>query len=52
MIDFPTCEYLLRDNWFLACPLPVEIMHAGIDREQERIAPEELLGVSTLTYVS
>lgn len=46
--DFPTCEYLLRDNWFLACPLPVEIMHAGVDREQDRIDPELLTGVRTI----
>ena len=50
-MDFPTCEYLLRDNWFLACPLPVDVMHAGVAREQERIAPERLIGVSNRSPV-
>lgn len=44
--EFPKCEYLLRDNWFLSVPLPVAIMHAGVVREQERIDPELLTGVS------
>ena len=42
--SFPSCEDLLRDNWFLAVPLDVAAMHAGL-REQEQIEPARLLGV-------
>lgn len=49
-VDFPQCEHLLRDNWFLAVPLDVAMMHAGL-REQEQIEPERLIDVSQQRFV-
>lgn len=45
--QFPSCEHLFRDNWLFAVPLDVTAMHAGL-REQERIEPERLIGVSNV----
>ena len=42
---FPACELLLRDNWFVADPLPGNIINAGLP-ENERIEEDVLRNVS------
>lgn len=41
---FPTCEDLLRNNWYLADPVTLTLNDNL--RENERIPPDRLLGVS------
>ena len=32
---FPSCEYLLRDNWYVADPIPLDVVNEGIPDNQQ-----------------
>ena len=56
--SFPSCEHLLRDNWYVADPIPLDVVNEGIPENQQldpaycnQVRYESVIGCIEMRFV-